>query len=167
VAEKEGLISIAVEDRDAGRAAALANGYVEELHAMNSELAISEAGQRRVFYEDKVNAERDALAIAEVQLKQAQEKTGLLQPDAQARVIIQSVADMRAQVALREVQIEAMRTYATKDNPDLHRAEQELAGLRAQLVKMELARAERMALKLVLSDVPGATPKKPASGLMA
>jgi tyrosine-protein kinase Etk/Wzc len=137
VAEKEGLISIAVEDRDPNRAAAMANAYVEELHEMNSELAISEAGQRRVFYEDKVRAERDALALSEVQLKQAEEKTGLLQPDAQARVIIQSVADMRAQVAVREVQIEAMRTYATKDNPELRRAEQELAGLKAQLAKME------------------------------
>jgi tyrosine-protein kinase Etk/Wzc len=137
VSEKEGLISISVEDRDPNRAAAMANAYVDELHTLNSQLAISEAGQRRAFYEDKVNAERDALALAEVQLKLAEEKTGLLQPDAQARVIIQSVADMRAQVALREVQLEAMRTYATKDNPELHRAEQELAGLRAQLVKME------------------------------
>jgi tyrosine-protein kinase Etk/Wzc len=137
VAEKEGLISIGVEDRDPSRAAALANAYVDELHTLNSQLAISEAGQRRVFYEDKVNAERDALALAEVQLKQAEEKTGLLQPDAQARVIIQSVADMRAQVALSEVKIEAMRSYATKDNPELHRAEQELAGLRLQLAKME------------------------------
>jgi uncharacterized protein involved in exopolysaccharide biosynthesis len=137
VAEKEGLISIAVEDRDPNRAAAMANAYVDELHEMNSDLAISEAGQRRVFYEDKVRAERDALALAEVQLKQAEEKTGLLQPDAQARVIIQSVADMRAQVAIREVQIDAMRSYATKDNPELRRAEQELAGLKSQLAKME------------------------------
>src|SRR5580698_900323 len=133
VAEKEGLISISVDDHDPSRAAAMANAYVDELHNLNSELAISEAAQRRVFYEDKVNAERDALAVAEVQLKLAEEKTGLLQPDAQARVIIQSVADMRAQVAFREVQIEAMRTYATKDNPELQRAEQELAGLRTQL----------------------------------
>lgn len=137
VAEKEGLISISVDDHDPNRAAAMANAYVDELHNLNSELAISEAAQRRLFYEDKVNAERDALAVAEVQLKQAEEKTGLLQPDAQARVIIQGVADMRAQVAFREVQIEAMRTYATKDNPELQRAEQELAGLRAQLAKME------------------------------
>jgi tyrosine-protein kinase Etk/Wzc len=137
VAEKEGLISISVDDHDPSRAAAMANAYVDELHNLNSELAISEAAQRRLFYEDKVNAERDALAVAEVQLKLAEEKTGLLQPDAQARVIIQSVADMRAQVAFREVQIEAMRTYATKDNPELQRAEQELAGLRTQLAKME------------------------------
>jgi uncharacterized protein involved in exopolysaccharide biosynthesis len=142
LAEKEGLISISVDDRDPNRAAALANGYVDELHTLNSQLAISEAGQRRLFYEEKVTAERDALAQAEVALKQAQEKTGLLQPDAQARVIIQSVADMRAQVALREVQIEAMRSYATKENPELRRAEQELGGLRTQLAKMERNPAE-------------------------
>ncbi len=137
VAEKEGLISISVDDRDPNRAAAMANAYVDELHTLNSQLAISEAGQRRLFYEEKVSAERDALSLAEVQLKQSQEKTGLLQPDAQARVIIQSVADMRAQVAELEVQIQAMRTYATKDNPELRRAEQQLAGLRAQVAKME------------------------------
>ena len=90
VAEKEGLISISVDDHDPSRAAAMANAYVDELHNLNSELAISEAAQRRLFYEDKVNAERDALAVAEVQLKLAEEKTGLLQPDAQARVIIRS-----------------------------------------------------------------------------
>jgi tyrosine-protein kinase Etk/Wzc len=137
VAEKEGIISISVEDRDPSRAAAMANAYVEQLHTLNAQIAISEAGQRRLFFEEKVNAERDALSLAEVDLKQAQEKTGLLQPDAQARVIIQSVADMRAQVGLQEVQIEAMRSYATNDNPQLKRAEQELAGMRAQLAKME------------------------------
>jgi uncharacterized protein involved in exopolysaccharide biosynthesis len=137
VTEKEGLISVSVEDHNPERAAAIANAYVTELHTLNSQLAIGEAGQRRLFYEEKLNAERDALSESEVALKQAEEKTGLLQPDAQARVIIQSVADMRAMVAMREVQIEAMRSYATKDNPELKRAEQELGGLRAQLAKME------------------------------
>jgi uncharacterized protein involved in exopolysaccharide biosynthesis len=142
VADKEGLISVSVEDRDPSRAAAIANAYVDELHTLNSELAISEAGQRRLFYEEKVSAERNALSVAEVELKQAEEKTGLLQPEAQARVIIQSVADMRAQVAELEVQIEAMRTYATKDNPELRRAQQRLAGLRAQVAKMEHSNGE-------------------------
>lgn len=137
VAGDEGLISVSVTDRDAGRAAELANAYVEQLHAMNSELAVSEASQRRLFYEQKLDAERAQLSQAELALKQAQEKTGLLQPDAQAKAIIQSVADMRAQVAIQEVKVGSMRTYATQDNPDLRRAEQELAGLRAQLAKMQ------------------------------
>ena len=136
-AEREGLISISVADHDPRRASELANAYVEELHTMNTELAISEAAQRRLFYQQKVDAEREDLSVAELALKRAQEKTGLVQPDAQARSIIQSVADMRAQVAIQEVKVQAMRTYATTQNPDLRRAEMELAGLRAQLAKME------------------------------
>lgn len=137
VAEREGLISISVADRDPRRAADLANAYVEELHRMNSDLAVSEASQRRLFYQQKLDTERESLSLAELALEQAQEKTGLVEPDAQGRAIIQSLAEMRAQVAIHEVRLQAMRTYAAAGNPDLERAEQELAGLRAQLAKME------------------------------
>ena len=137
VAEKEGTISIAVTDRDPKRAADLANAYVDELHAMNSDLAITEAAQRRVFYQQKLDAEREELARAEVALKQAQQKTGLIQPEAQGRAIIDTVANARALVAMKEVQLQSMHTYATKNNPDVQRAEQELAGLKAQLAKLE------------------------------
>jgi tyrosine-protein kinase Etk/Wzc len=137
VAEKEGLISISVSDRDPKRAAELANAYVDELHELNGNLAITEAGQRRVFYQQQLDAEREALAHAEVALRQVQEKSGLIQPDAQGRAIVSAVADMRAQVAIHEVQLQAMRSYATENNPDVKRAQQELAGLRAQLAKLE------------------------------
>jgi tyrosine-protein kinase Etk/Wzc len=137
VAEKEGLISISVADRDPKRAADVANAYVEELHQLNDNLAVTEAGQRRVFYQQQLDAEREALTQAEVALKQVEEKSGLIQPDAQGRAIVEAVADMRAQVAIHEVQLQAMRTYATESNPDVKRAQQELAGLRAQLAKLE------------------------------
>ena len=137
VAEKEGLISIAVADVDPKRAADMANAYVDELHAMNSDLAITEAAQRRVFYQQKLDAEREELAQSELALKQAQEKSGLIQPEAQGRAIIDTVANARAQVAMKEVQLQSMRTYGTESNPDVKRAEQELAGLRAQLAKLE------------------------------
>src|SRR6266481_9037538 len=41
------------------------------------------------------------------------------------------------------------------------------SGVRATLVKMVLRERVAIALGLVFSDVPGATPKNPASGLMA
>ena len=133
----EGLISISVSDGNPKRAADLANAYVSQLRSLNQNLAVSEAAQRRLFYQQKLDAERDELSVAELAMKQAQEKTGLIQPDAQGRAIVDAVANMRAQVAIKEVQLQAMRTYATADNPDLRRAEQELAGLRGQLAKME------------------------------
>jgi len=63
----------------------------------------------------------------------------LIQLDAQARAAIQLVAGLRAQVAAKETQISAMRSFATGENPELQMAEQELAGLRSQEEKMGAA----------------------------
>ncbi len=135
--EKEGLISVSVTDSDPNRAAEMANAYVEQLRALNQNLAVSEAAQRRLFYEQKLASEREDMAHAELALKQAEEKSGLIQPDAQGRAMIEAIANARAQVGIKEVQLQAMRTYATANNPDLKRAEQELAGLRGQLARLE------------------------------
>jgi uncharacterized protein involved in exopolysaccharide biosynthesis len=142
VAEREGTISISVTDRDAKRAAEMANGYVDELRSVNQGLAVSEAAQRRLFYQQKLDSEREDLARVELAMEQSQQKTGLIQPDAQGRAIIDAVASTRAQVAIKEVQLQSMRSYATSNNPELKRAEQELAGLRQQLAKMERSTAE-------------------------
>jgi uncharacterized protein involved in exopolysaccharide biosynthesis len=136
-AGEEGLITIAVTDRDPQRAAELANAYVDDLHSLNDRLAISEASQRRLFYQQKLDAEQEALSRAELALQQVQQKSGLIRPDAQGKAIIDAVATTRAQVAMQEVRIEAMRSYATANNPDLKRAEKKLAGLDAQLAKLE------------------------------
>ena len=133
----EGLISISVSDQEPKRAAELANAYVDRLRALNQNLAVSEAAQRRLFYEQKLGEEREDLAQAELAMKQAQDKSGLIQPEAQSRAIVDAVANARAQVGIKEVQLQAMRTYATPNNPDLKRAEQELAGLRGQLASLE------------------------------
>jgi tyrosine-protein kinase Etk/Wzc len=141
IATKEGLISISVTALDPQRAAEMANAYVDELHSLNQNLALTEASQRRLFYEQQVKAEQNELSAAELALTQAQEKSGILQPETQGRTVIASIADLRAQVAAHEVQLQTMRSYATPNNPDLKRAETELAGLRNQLAKLESSNA--------------------------
>ena len=136
-ASDEGVISISVSDRDPVRAAAIANAYVDELHSLNQNLAITEAAQRRQFFEQQLNEEREALSRAELAVRQVEEKSGLVQPEAQGRAIVASVSDLRAQIATHEVQLQTMRSYATANNPDLKRAELELAGLRGELAKLE------------------------------
>jgi len=56
-------------------------------------------------------------------LGQTQEKTGILQIDSQAKVMLESAATLRAEVAAKEVQIESMRSFATPENPDLVQAQ--------------------------------------------
>lgn len=134
--EKEGLISIAVSDHDPKRAADIANAWVEELRSLNQSLALTEAAQRRVFFEQKLAKERDDLATAEIALKQIEQRTGLIQPDAQTRALIGAVAEVRAQIAAKEVQLQSLRTYATLNNPDLKRVQTELAELQAQYARL-------------------------------
>jgi tyrosine-protein kinase Etk/Wzc len=136
-AGKEGLITIEVTDRDPNRAQGLANGYVEELYKLNARLVVSEAGQRRVFFESQLEKAHEELTAAEIALKEMQETTGLIQLDSQAKAIIEGVATLKAQIAAKEVQIEAMRSFATSRNPDLQLLERELGGLRAQQAKLE------------------------------
>ncbi|WP_158785756.1 Wzz/FepE/Etk N-terminal domain-containing protein [Granulicella sp. L46] len=133
---KDGLIHITVEDHNAQKAAELANGYVEEYRDLSQHLAITEASQRRLFFQRELEQAKNNLANAEVALEQTEQKTGVIQPDSQARALIESAATLRAQITAREVQIEGMQTYATGQNSELIQAQQELAGLRAQLAKL-------------------------------
>jgi capsule polysaccharide export protein KpsE/RkpR len=133
---KDPLIRISATDPDPQRATDLANGYVEEFKRLSATLAVSEASQRRVFFEDQLSQAKDNLANAEEDLKRTEQKTGLIQLDSQARAAIESVATLRAQVTAKEVQISAIRLYATGENPQLTAAEQELATLQAELAKI-------------------------------
>lgn len=132
----QGVIRLSVEDSDPKRAADLANGYIEQLHALNQRIAIGESSERRMFFENQLQRAKEGLTAAEQTMKQTQEKTGMLQLDAQSRAIIQTVASLRAQVAGKEIQLQAMRSFATGENPDYIIAEQQLAGLRVQLAKV-------------------------------
>jgi len=133
---KDGLLHISVTDKDPKRAAEMANGYVEEYRRLSQTLAISEASQRRLFFEQQLEQSKDKLADAEEALKETQQKTGMIQLDSQARALIESAAQLRAQIAAKEVQIQAMRTYATSENSGVVEAQQELDGLRAQLTRL-------------------------------
>ncbi|HWY71008.1 MAG TPA: Wzz/FepE/Etk N-terminal domain-containing protein [Terriglobales bacterium] len=137
LAEKEGLISISVEDKDPKRAAAMANAYVNELRKVTQHLAISEASQRRLFFEQQVQQAKEDLSNAEVALKETQQKTGMFQLDSQAKAIIEAIGNLRAQVAAKEVQLQAMRSFATEQNPQRILVQEQVVGLREQLRKLE------------------------------
>jgi tyrosine-protein kinase Etk/Wzc len=133
---KDSLIRVSVWDRDPNRAAEIANGYVNEYRALSEHLAITEASQRRLFFEQQLLEAKDNLAKAEEAMKETEQKTGVIQLDSQARALIESAAALRAQIAAKEVQIQSLGTFATSENSQLIQAQQELDGLRSQLAKL-------------------------------
>jgi uncharacterized protein involved in exopolysaccharide biosynthesis len=130
------MIHISVQDRDPRRAADLANGYVDQFRLQSQHLAITEASQRRLFFEQQLEQAKDNLANAEEAMKQTEQKTGVIQLDSQARALIESAASLRAEIAAKEVQIQGIRTYATGENSQVVQAQQELESMRAQLAKL-------------------------------
>ena len=134
--QKDGLIHISFEDHDPKRAAEIANGYVDEFRTLSQHLAMTEAAQRRVFLEGQVDQTKQRLAGAEDAMKSTEQKTGLISLDSQARALIESAAYLRAQIAAKQVQIDAMRGYATEQNAAVAQAQQELNGMRAQMQKL-------------------------------
>jgi len=134
---RDGIITIEFEDRDPKRAAAVTNGYVEELYKLTTSLAITEASQRRLFFENQLKQTRDQLVQAEVSLRQAIDAKGLAGIDVQSRAILEPSAQLRAQIALREVQLGAIRIFATDQHPDIERFRHEIASMKRELAKLE------------------------------
>jgi len=137
VDKKSNIITLSVEDKDPVRAAQMANAFVEELKALTKGLAITEASQRRLFFEEQIKETKLALIKAEEDLKKFQEKTGAIQVEEQAKAVIEGIATLRAQIAAKEVEIKVMKTYSTPYNPDLQRAEEALRAMKAELQKLE------------------------------
>jgi uncharacterized protein involved in exopolysaccharide biosynthesis len=134
---KEGFIAISITDTDRSRAPQIANAYVDELRRLTQSLAVTEAGQRRIFFERQLELAKDKLAGAEQALKETEQKTGVIQLDGQAKAIIEAVVKLRGAMAAKEVQLHAMRLFSTEQNPELMMGEQQLAGMREQLALLE------------------------------
>lgn len=134
---KDGMILISVKDTNPQLASDIANFYVSSLYDMNSSLAISEAGQRRLFFERQLDMEKTALSNAEENLKKTQQKTGLLTVLGQTELAVRNVAETRAQISSLEVRLQGLRTYQAEENPEVVVAEQQLRTLRAQLATQE------------------------------
>jgi tyrosine-protein kinase Etk/Wzc len=134
---KQGVITVSVEDRDPQRAAKMADAYAEEVQKIAEGLAITEASQRRAVFDRQLVKSREELASAEFELRKIQEKTGILELGSQARAVIESLVELRAEISAREVALESMRAFATSQNPDVILAQRQLAALRAKLAELE------------------------------
>jgi tyrosine-protein kinase Etk/Wzc len=159
-ATKGYLIRVNVEDESAVRAANMANGYVDVLYGLNERLALTQASQRRVFLEQQVTAEREELSRAEVALKQLQESTGVIQLPAQAELSLRTVAQLRAEIVSRQLQLQELKSIATDQNDKVVEMESGIAALNAQLSKAEKGAADGQT-----SDFFLAAGKVPAAGL--
>ncbi len=136
---KDGLVTIEVDDSDRQRAADLANAHVEELRLLLSRLAVTEAQQRRIFFEAQLEQAQERLVRSQVALQASGFGQGALR--AEPRAAADEYGRLKAEVTAAEVRVQAMRSSLTDGAPELQQAQGTLAALRAQLARTERASA--------------------------
>lgn len=154
--EKNSFIAVSVTDKDKKRVAEMANAYTDQLRILTQTLAVTEASQRRLFYVEQLKQAREALVAAELAFQRVQQQKGLVQLDAQAKVMIEGIAALRAQVAAKQVEVQALRSYSTDQNPDVQLAERELTSLQAEETRLEERNQSPGIAGLGLGNVPAA-----------
>ena len=135
--KKDGLITVEVDDEDPQRAADLANSHVDELRRMTNVLAVTEAQQRRVFFEQQLERSKERMTKAQQSLQASGFNQGALR--AEPKAAADSYARLKAEVTAAEVRLQTMRSYLNENAPEFRQQQAALAALRAQLNRAEQA----------------------------
>lgn len=133
---KDTLVKIRVRDPNAEQAAAIANAYLDALQNRQQEMTAYQAKMRRVVFEKQMDEEKDALSEAEVALKQEQQKSGLVQINAQTEMGLSAIASVRAQITSLQAQLAGLSASYTSDSVLVKRVQSQIAGLEAQERKL-------------------------------
>ena len=135
LSKRDGIIAVEVDDESPQRAAQVANAYVEELRRLTSELAITEAQQRRVFFERQLLQTRDRLTTAQQALQGSGFTAGALK--AEPKAAAESYARLKAELTAAEVRLQAARTSLSDSAPEVMQQQSTVSSLRAQLARAE------------------------------
>lgn len=134
---KDGLVTVEVDDHDRQRAADLANAHVEELRLLLSRLAVTEAQQRRMFFESQLEQAQERLVRAQMALQATGFTQGALR--AEPRAAAEEYGRLRAEVTAAEVRLQALRASLAEGAPEFRAAQNALTALREQLARTERA----------------------------
>ncbi len=134
---KSGIIKVSYLSKSPEMAFKTVSSFIEGLKKLNNKLAVTEASQRRLFYEEQLEKAKENLIEAEEDLKKFQLKTGSIKIDEEAKAAIEEVSIIRAQISAKEIQLKVMKSYVTPENPEYKTLVDEISALKEQLSKLQ------------------------------
>ena len=133
---KSGIIAISVIDRDPKRAAAIANGYVNQLNSLVAELSTSSAHRERVFLEERLKVAKLDLDDAANQLAQFSSKNNTLDIQTESKAMLDAAGTIAGQMIAAQSQLEELKQIYTDANPRVRALNARVVELRRQLDKL-------------------------------
>ncbi len=131
--KKDGVISIEVDDHDPKRAADMANAYVEELRKLTAGLTLTEAQQRRAFFEGQLKQVRTKLDAAQAVLQGVGVSAETLK--AEPKAAMEAVARLRAELTSAEVRLQMLSSSLAEHTPEVQQQTAAVTRLRSELAR--------------------------------
>jgi len=116
---KEGLIEIAIVDRDPVRASSMANTYIALLDSVKQAMNQYKAKERADFIEQQIHENEQVLSRAEIELKEFQLRNKAVSPYQQQRVAISVSAQLELDLMKNENQLKEYRSKSFSDSHPL------------------------------------------------
>lgn len=132
---RDGLITIEVDDHDPKRAAEMAAGMVEEFRRVAAEIAVTEAQQRRVFFEERVRDTGAKLEAAQKALQDSGLSANTLK--AEPRVAVEAYAKLRAELTSAQVRLQGLLSTFAAQAPEVVQQRALVGELAGQLRQLE------------------------------
>lgn len=132
---RDGLIKIEVDDHDPQRAQAMTLAMVEEFRRITSEIAVTEASQRRKFFEHHLSESRAALAKAQTALQASGVSVSALK--AEPKAAAEGYAKVKAEYTTARVRLQALLANLTEHAPEVAQARAMVSVLKQQLDTLE------------------------------
>lgn len=133
----EGIVSVSVTYKNKYLAANIANAYIEELDKFNTQTAMTVGKKYRIFIERRLKENIDSLANAEEALRKFQEKHRTVALDIEIENAIATIAKLKSEIILREVQKGTIASENGINNPFVANIDRELRELKRQLARIE------------------------------
>lgn len=126
-------LSVSVLDEDPRRAAQMADYFVERLNERHIAFQSSSAAENRAFLETRLEQANAELDSAQAEMQALQERSGVVEPGAQAEALFSALAAAQADVATAEIQYQALLSQYGAENPDVQAARAGLDAARRQV----------------------------------
>lgn len=135
VGKKDSIIAIEVDDHDPKRAADMANTFLQELRSLTDNLSLTEAQQRRVFFEEQLKKTQTSLTSAQLTLQKSGFNPAALK--AEPKSAAENYARLQGLSAAAEVKLQALRRSMSDSAAEVQQQVAIVAGLRDQLARQE------------------------------
>ncbi len=129
--KKDGVIALEVDDHDPKRAADMATAYVEELRKLTAGLTLTEAQQRRAFFEGQLKQVRSKLDAAQAAMQGSGLSTSAIK--AEPKAAVESLAKLRAELTAAEVRLQVLRNSFADSAPEVQQQLAAIGRLRSEI----------------------------------